>query len=55
MYKAIAGIVDNNLRPLLYELEQDACVEFVDLTDKDGRRIYITSLTFYLFELPEIF
>lgn len=44
--KAMAGIVDNNLRPLLYELEQDACVEFVDVTDKDGRRIYITSLTF---------
>lgn len=42
----VAAIVNNNIRELTYEIEQDSDVEFLDLTDKDGMKIYVRSLSF---------
>ena len=42
----LAAKVNNNLYPLSYEVEEEAEITFLDITDNDGRRIYMTSLTF---------
>lgn len=44
--KAMIAIVDGRLRPLNHVLEQDAQVEYLNIEDRDGRRTYMTSLTF---------
>ncbi|MFC4804610.1 nucleoside kinase [Filifactor villosus] len=46
--KAMAAIVDGRLRPLDHTIVKDAEVEYIDITNKDGKRIYMTSLTFLL-------
>ena len=49
-YKApiVAAVVENNLYELNTAIEPPARVQFLDLTDKEGRRIYQRSLTFLL-------
>lgn len=49
-YKApiVAAVMENNLYELTAVLEPPAVVKFLDLTDKEGRRIYQRSLTFLL-------
>ena len=42
----LAAKVNNNLYPLSYEVEEEAEITFLDITDNEGRRIYMTSLTF---------
>lgn len=42
----LAAKVNNNLYPLSHEVEEEAEITFLDITDNDGRRIYMTSLTF---------
>jgi len=44
----VAGKVDNDIKELNYELNQDCMVEFIDLTHSDGFRIYQRSLCFVL-------
>ena len=40
----LAAKVNNNLYPLSYEVEEEAEITFLDITDNDGRRIYICLL-----------
>lgn len=42
----VAAIVDNRVRELTYSLEKDSIVKPIDLSMKDGMRIYLRSLTF---------
>lgn len=42
----VAAMVDNKLQELTHTLEEDAKVDFVDLSSKDGVRIYVRGLTF---------
>lgn len=42
----LAVKVNNNLYPLSYDVEEQSEINFLDITDNDGRRIYMTSLTF---------
>ncbi len=44
----VAAVEQNNLYELTAVLEPPAVVRFLDLTDKEGRRIYQRSLTFLL-------
>jgi uridine kinase len=44
----IAALVNNDLRELSMPVWQDVDVQFIDLTDKDGMRIYRRSLVFLL-------
>lgn len=44
----IAARVDNDIRELGYKLEADCKVNFIDLNDEDGMRIYRRSLYFIL-------
>ncbi|WP_352407065.1 nucleoside kinase [Acetoanaerobium noterae] len=46
LYPVTLGLVNNNLRELSYELEEDSFVNWIDITDPDGRRTYMRSLTF---------
>lgn len=43
---ALAAVVDGRLRPLTHILTDEAEVEYLNIDDKDGRRAYMTSLTF---------
>jgi uridine kinase len=42
----VAGIVNNRIRELTYQLEEDCAIKPIDLSMKDGERIYLRSLTF---------
>ena len=42
----VAAKVDNRIKELTYRLDKDCKVEFIDLTSKDGIRVYIRGLTF---------
>lgn len=42
----IAARVDNDIKELTYELKNDCNVNFIDLTEEDGMRIYRRSLYF---------
>ncbi len=42
----VAAIVDNRVRELTYSPEKDSIVKPIDLSMKDGMRIYLRSLTF---------
>ncbi len=46
--RIIAAKVNNDIRELSYPLEEDCRVDFIDLTDEDGMRIYRRSLYFIL-------
>src|SRR5690554_3381434 len=43
-----AAKVNNDIKELSYKLEEDCAVEFIDLTNSDGIRIYQRSLVFVL-------
>lgn len=45
-YTITLGLVNNNLRELGYKLCEDCVVDLIDVTDPDGRRTYMRSLTF---------
>src|SRR5690554_1317122 len=42
----VAAKVDNKIQELTYMLNRDCRVEFINLSSKDGIRIYIRGLTF---------
>lgn len=42
----IAARVDNDIKELTYQLQDDCSVSFIDLTEEDGMRIYRRSLYF---------
>ena len=44
----VAAKVDNDIKELSFHLYNSATVEFIDLTDDDGMRIYRRSLSFVL-------
>ena len=44
----VAAVVNNKLRELTYRLEEDSSIEFVDISELDGVRIYQRSLIFVL-------
>jgi uridine kinase len=44
----IAAKVNNDIKELCYPLNEDCTVEFIDLTDSDGIRIYQRSLVFVM-------
>lgn len=52
----VAAKVNNDIKELSYELTQDAEVEFLDLTDEDGMRIYRRSLYFiFIMAVNDVF
>lgn len=54
-YIVCCALVDNQLRELTYVIDKDSSVEFLDLTDKDARSIYMRSLSFiFLKAMKEI-
>jgi uridine kinase len=44
----LAGNIDNQIKELTFKLETDCHINFIDLGDYDGYRIYIRSLSFVL-------
>jgi uridine kinase len=42
----VAGIVDNNVRELGYGVKRDIRLSFIDLSNDEGMRIYVRSLSF---------
>jgi uridine kinase len=42
----VAAKVDNKIRELTFPLKDDSTVEWLDIGDKDGERIYVRSLVF---------
>lgn len=55
-YAVTLGLVNNNLRELGYVLFDDCVVELIDITDPDGRRTYMRSLTFlFMRALEELY
>lgn len=44
----ILATVDNRLKELSYQLQEDCTLELIDILDPDGRRTYMRSLTFLL-------
>ena len=55
LYPVTLGLVNNNLRELSYLLKEDSYIEWIDITDPDGRRTYMRSLTFlFIRALEEI-
>lgn len=41
----LAAVVNNQIRHLNYEVSEDSNIRFIDITDKDGLRIYIRTLS----------
>lgn len=50
--KVTAAYVDNQLRSLDWQLEQNCDVELLDLTTDDGMRVYRNSLVLFCAKLP---
>jgi uridine kinase len=44
----VLGVIDNNLSELNKKLDEDCTVEFIDITNKDGFRTYLRSLSLLL-------
>jgi len=47
-YPIVAAKVNNDVKELTWKLSEDCRIEFIDLTDEDGMRIYRRSLYFIL-------
>lgn len=47
----VAAKIDNRIKELRNEINEDCKLEFIDLTSADGMRIYQRSLSFYSFML----
>lgn len=47
-FSILLAKVNNQIRELSYELNTDSEIEFLDLTTKEGSRVYISGLTFVL-------
>ena len=45
-YKPLAARVDNHFRDLNYQIKKDAKIEFSDLRDSEGQKVYQRSLSF---------
>ncbi len=55
-YAIVAARVNNDIKDLSYEVIEDSEIEFIDLTDEDGMRIYRRSLYFiFIKAVNEIF
>lgn len=46
--KIVAAVVNGKLKELTFTLQDDAHIEFLDLSSDDGQRIYVRSLSFLL-------
>jgi uridine kinase len=42
----VGARISNEIRELTYKLEEDCAIDFLDLTDEDGIRIYVRGLSF---------
>lgn len=50
------GIVNNKLRELTYEIDDECDLRFVDTTDMDGRRVYTRTVSFiFIMACKELF
>ena len=47
-YNVMGCLVNNDYQSLDYELKEDAKIEFIDMSDKEGMKIYRRSLIFIL-------
>jgi len=47
-YPILGAMVNNQLEELSYEIYKPKTIEFIDITHRDGRRMYIRSLSFIL-------
>lgn len=47
-YQAIACRFNNEVKSLNYELTQNGKIELIDISDRDGRRVYIRGLVYIL-------
>ncbi len=55
-YPIVAARVNNDIKDLSYEINEDSKVKFIDLTDEDGMRIYRRSLYFiFIKAVNEVF
>lgn len=55
-YAIVAARVNNDIKDLGYEVNEDSEIKFIDLTDEDGMRIYRRSLYFiFIKAVNEIF
>ncbi len=55
-YAIVAARVNNDIKDLNYEINEDSEIRFIDLTDEDGMRIYRRSLYFiFIKAVNEIF
>ncbi len=54
--KYLGAIIDNEVRHLEYKIEEDCSVEFLNISHKDGQRIYARTLSFiYVKACKDIF
>lgn len=55
-YLILGAMVNNKLEELSYEIYKPKTIEFIDITHRDGRRMYIRSLSFILIKaVKELF
>ena len=55
-YAAVAAKVNNQVVGLAYRVYNNKDVEFLDITSKDGMRVYVRSLTFVMMKaISELF
>lgn len=47
-YPILIAKVDNNLRELNYTIQKNANIEFLDLTSREGNRVYVSGLVYLL-------
>jgi uridine kinase len=52
-YPILGAMVNNRLRELSYEIFQPKAIKFIDITNTDGMRMYIRSLSFVLYAAIE--
>ena len=55
-YPILGAMVNNQLEELSYEIYKPKTIDFIDITHRDGRRMYIRSLSFILIKaVKELF
>ncbi len=55
-YPILGAMVNNQLEELSYEIYKPKTIEFIDITHRDGRRMYMRSLSFILIKaVKELF
>jgi uridine kinase len=47
-YRILGALIDNKIHELSYRLSKDSILNFIDITHKEGMRMYFRSLYFVL-------